>query len=69
MKIGFIGTGGIAEAMIVGLVAKSEFSEPILITRRSEQRSSLLQEKFSNVFVVDDNQQLIDEVDTVFISV
>lgn len=69
MKIGFVGTGGIAEAMIVGLVSNSGYSEPIWVTRRSELRSSRLQEQFSNVIVVDDNQQLIDKVDTVFISV
>ena len=69
MKIGFIGTGGISEAMIRGMVGHAGHRGPILVSRRSARRSARLAEDFQNVTVLDDNQELVDHSDWVVLAV
>lgn len=68
MRIGFIGTGAIAEAIIVGLIEESGFSDQILVSKRSENRSEWLAKRFSNVSVVDDNQSIVTKSEMVFLA-
>lgn len=69
MKLGFIGTGAIAEAVIVGMLEAKAFEGSIVVSRRSEPRSKMLAERFSQVTVDDDNQSIVDQADWVFVSV
>jgi len=63
MRIGVIGTGTIATAVVRG-VAKTH--EQIIVGRRSKQNSESLANQFSNVSV-EDNQSVLDQSDVVLI--
>ena len=69
MRLGFIGTGAIAEAVITGMLSTKSFDGTVTVSHRSERRSSKLAAKFSNVVVESSNQEVVDESDWVFISV
>ncbi len=69
MQTGFIGTGAITEAIVIGLYTLGGYSERILVSRRSRERSTILAERFPLVEIVDDNQALVDRCDQVFICV
>ena len=69
MDIGFIGTGGISEAMIRGIVGCAEHKETILVSKRSSERSARLAAKYSTVRVVDKNQEIVDLSDWVVLAV
>ncbi|MGB7389842.1 pyrroline-5-carboxylate reductase [Marinomonas sp.] len=68
MKIGFIGTGVISDAIVRGLM-KSDTEMSFLLSRRSASLSERLANEFSNVEVVDDNQAIIDASDVVVLAV
>jgi pyrroline-5-carboxylate reductase len=69
MKIGFIGTGEISRSMVLGL-DRSDFAyDGIIVSRRSERISAELAAICGNVRVLDDNQQIVDEADTVILAV
>jgi pyrroline-5-carboxylate reductase len=69
MKLGFIGTGAIAEAVIVGMLEAKAFDGKVIVSRRSESRSQMLSQRFENVQVETDNQRIVDQADWVFVSV
>lgn len=69
MKIGFIGCGGIVEAVVTGLVEHGGFQDAIFVSKRSEARSTRLAARFKNVSVLEHNQEIINEVDVVFLAV
>ncbi|MDG2012634.1 MAG: NAD(P)-binding domain-containing protein [Pirellulaceae bacterium] len=67
-RLGFIGVGAIAEATIVGLI-QSGCNSPVRLSRRNEQRSQALAERFANVTVDSENQSIVDHSDWIFIAV
>ena len=69
MKLGFLGTGAISEAVIRGLLTCGGLNRPVLVSRRNENRSNRLADEFSLVQIVDDNQKIVDESSIVFIAV
>ena len=69
MRLGFIGTGAIAEAMVEGLCGVGGFTGQILVSERSRERSARLAERHGNVRVCEDNQALVDDSDWVVIAV
>lgn len=70
MKIGFIGTGDIAEAVVTGIMRAQFPVEAVLVSARSRHISSRLAETFDQVHVCEENQQVIDGgCDLVFLSV
>jgi pyrroline-5-carboxylate reductase len=69
MILGFIGTGGITEAIVKGLCNHGGHDTPILVSRRNRDRSRRLAEAFDLVEVVDDNQDIVDRSDWIVISV
>lgn len=69
MTLGFIGTGGITEAIINGLFNHAGHETSILVSRRNRARSQRLAETFHLVEVVDENQDIVDRSDWVVISV
>ncbi len=69
MNIGIIGTGAIAEAVVVGLCKKEAPPERILLSPRNEQRATRLANKFTNVSIATDNQAVLDESTLIFLAV
>ena len=69
MSIGFIGTGSIAEAVITGLLHSNNPPEKIIVSPRNNKRATTLASKFTQVEVAKDNQAVIDNCDTVCLSI
>ena len=63
MKIGIIGTGTIAAAVVDGI---AEDRHQIIVSRRGQLHSSRLEKKYENVTVAD-NQKVLDESDVIFL--
>jgi pyrroline-5-carboxylate reductase len=63
MKIGIIGTGTIAAAVVDGI---AEDRHQIIVSRRGQLHSSRLEKKYENVTVAD-NQKVLDESDIIFL--
>lgn len=68
MKLGFIGTGAISEAMIEGFIAGG-FTDPIMVSERSAARSQRLAARHANVTASPDNQAIVDASDWVVLAV
>ncbi|MEM7453703.1 MAG: NAD(P)-binding domain-containing protein [Planctomycetota bacterium] len=69
MKIGFLGVGAIAEAMIIGLCTAGKFEGEVILSPRSVSRSNALASRFANVEVASTNQELVDRCDLLFLAV
>ena len=67
-NLGFIGTGNITTALIEGICTTVEAPESILVSPRNAAKASLLAARFSQVRVMESNQQVIDESDIVFLA-
>lgn len=69
LRLGFVGTGTITEAVVTGL-GKTEFrNTPIVLSPRSEHIAARLAAANPNVSIASGNQQVLDEADLVFIAV
>jgi pyrroline-5-carboxylate reductase len=69
MKLGFIGTGEIACAIVKGLCTSSMTDLAVNLSPRNEENSRALAETFENVTRLESNQLVLDQSDTVFIAV
>jgi pyrroline-5-carboxylate reductase len=67
-KLGFIGVGKIAGAVIKGLCTSDIKSTVIYLSPRNEENSTHLAEMFSNVYRLESNQAVLDGSEVVFIS-
>lgn len=69
IRLGFVGTGTIAEAVVTGL-GKTGFSDtPIVVSPRSESVAARLATAHRNVSVALSNQDVLDRSDLVFLAV
>jgi len=68
-RLGFVGVGAIAEALITGLCAGGEQRGNFLLSPRNAQLSKGLAERFAFVKVAADNQAVVDGSDIVFLAV
>jgi len=68
-RLGFIGVGTIAAALITGMCADGERRGTFLLSPRSADIAKRLAERFSCVEVARDNQAVIDGSDIVFLAV
>jgi pyrroline-5-carboxylate reductase len=68
-RLGFIGVGTIAAALITGMCADGEQRGTFLLSPRSADVAKRLAERFSCVEVARDNQAVIDGSDIVFLAV
>ncbi|MCL2426626.1 MAG: NAD(P)-binding domain-containing protein [Oscillospiraceae bacterium] len=66
MKIGIIGTGIIASAIVTGF-CKKETRHEFFLSPRNAERAAALANEFSNVTVCTSNQDVIDNAEWVFI--
>ena len=69
MKLGFIGTGAITEAIITGLIKSDYPFADIYVSQRSNAVSERLAKMSSKIFVLDDNQVIVDRSDMIFLAV
>ena len=69
MNLGFIGTGKIASAVIVGICNSKISCKKILISKRNKSISQRLKKKYKRVIVAKDNQEIVDTCDWIFLSV
>ncbi|MBU1174695.1 MAG: NAD(P)-binding domain-containing protein [Alphaproteobacteria bacterium] len=69
MKIGFIGTGTIAEAIVTGLDRAGYAYDEIVVSERSAAISRRLSETCARVLVSPDNQEIVDRSDMLFLTV
>lgn len=69
--LGFIGCGTIACAIATGLLTQTDHPiSKVYVSRRSESKSSELVSKFPDkVVVCDDNQDIVDKCDILFLCV
>ena len=65
LRLGFVGTGTLSEAVITGLQSVSGESRGILVSPRSEETSRALALRYPNVTRSDSNQAVVDGSDIV----
>jgi len=69
MNLGFIGTGTIALSVITGIFKSKISFKKIYISKRNKKKSQKLKKKFNKVFISENNQEIIDKCDWIFLSV
>jgi pyrroline-5-carboxylate reductase len=68
MRIGFVGTGTIAAAIIRG-IAKTGWEQPITVSPRGAKLATALADEIPNVAIAQSNQGVVDASDWVFLSI
>lgn len=68
MRLGFIGTGVITDAIIRGLSQTAMPISSILISARNADIAAALAQDVATVSIAADNQQIVDEADMVFVA-
>jgi pyrroline-5-carboxylate reductase len=69
MKLGFIGTGALTSAIVIGLKSVADNSVSVLLSPRNEDISADLASRYPDVRVARDNQAVLDDCDTVMLAV
>ena len=69
MNLGFIGTGTIATSVITGIFKSKISFNKIYISKRNKKKSQQLKKKFNKVIIVENNQQIVDKCNWIFLSV
>lgn len=69
MKLGFIGTGVISEAIILGLLGSDYPVSEFIVSARSRNVSAGLAARSEKVRVFEDNQAIVDSSDVTFLAV
>jgi pyrroline-5-carboxylate reductase len=69
MKLGFIGTGEITKAVVIGILGSKLRVKKIYLSERNKKVSSFLRKKNKKIQIEKNNQVLIDKSDWVFLAV
>ena len=69
MKIGFIGTGHISKSVINGILGSKLKINKIIVSKRNSKISSELKRKSKKIKISDDNQDIINQSNWVFLAV
>jgi len=69
MKLGFIGTGKIASAVITGICNSQISYKKIIISHRNKSIALSLKKKFKKITISKDNQEIVNSSDWIFLSV
>ena len=69
MNLGFIGTGQIAKATILGILGSNLKINKIYISQRNKKISSQLSKKSKKIIVLKDNQEIINNSKWIFLSI
>lgn len=68
MKLGFIGIGALASAVVTGLKSVAAHPAPIVLSPRNETIAARLARAYPDVRVATDNQAVLDACDTVMLA-
>lgn len=68
-RIGFIGTGTIASAIVTGFCTDNTINHNIYLSPRNEKKATQLANKFTNVKVASSNQEVLDKSEWVVLSI
>jgi len=69
MRLGFIGTGVITEAIIVGLLQSDFDVTELVVSKRNQAISARLATRSDKVRISDDNQAIVEASDLLFLAV
>jgi pyrroline-5-carboxylate reductase len=69
MRLGFVGTGKIASAMVSGLMTAPSFRGSIVLSPRNAASASQLKAEFPTLTVAASNQEVLDNSETVVLTV
>ena len=69
MKIGFIGTGKIASAVITGIFRSSINHKKVIISPRNKKTAKKLKKKFKSITIAKNNQEIVNLCDWIFLSI
>ena len=69
MHLGFIGTGQITKAVITGIIASKIKIKKIYISNRNKKVSKYLKTKSKKIFIIQDNQEILDKSKWIFLAV
>lgn len=69
MTYGFIGTGGIATAIVTGLCTVDHPPESIRVSPRNQDKAARLAQDFASVQVAASNQEILDHSDVIVLAV
>ncbi|MCG5478461.1 pyrroline-5-carboxylate reductase [Sinorhizobium alkalisoli] len=69
MRIGFVGTGAITEAMVTGIVGSAPAVAQIVVSPRNAEIAARLASRFPSVQVATNNQQVVDASDILFLAI
>jgi pyrroline-5-carboxylate reductase len=69
MKLGFIGTGVITEAIVLGILKADYPIEELLVSVRTREISARLAELSNKIRVCEDNAEIIDMADLLFLAI
>jgi len=67
LKLGFLGTGTISEAVVRG-ICTAGINASIVVSPRNQERAQQLAADFTQVSIAENNQQVVDNSDWVFIA-
>ncbi len=69
MKLGFIGTGEITKAVVIGILGSKLKVKKIYLSERNKKTSSFLRKKNKKIQIEKNNQILINKSDWIFLAV
>lgn len=69
LRLGFIGTGTITEAIVTGILSGEEATPEIIVSPRSVKTAARLAAASSRVTVADDNQHVANAADMLFLAI
>ncbi|WP_331376302.1 pyrroline-5-carboxylate reductase [Sinorhizobium chiapasense] len=69
MRIGFVGTGAITEAMVTGIVGAGLGVTEIHVSPRNREIAARLASRFPSVRIAKDNQKVVDAADILFLAI
>jgi len=69
MKLGFIGTGQIAKATIIGICTSRISFQKIIVSPRNRNIAQKLKKRFKKVYIAKNNQEVVDKCNWIFLSV
>ena len=69
MNLGFIGTGEITKAVVLGITKSNVKYEKIYVSKRNNSNSKYLSKINNKVKIFNDNQKIIDKSDWIFLAV
>ncbi|MCV9967627.1 pyrroline-5-carboxylate reductase [Pararhizobium sp. BT-229] len=69
MRIGFVGTGAITEAMVTGILSGTPLASEVVVSPRNAEIAARLARMFPAVRIAGDNQEIVDASDILVLAI